>query len=280
MGIKIGAFSVMSSAKYEHLFDNLLSLGLNWSQLQCWDTGFYEHDFDAKAACVRRQIKDSGINISALWAGYSGPIYWNFREGPVTLGLVPPAYRQKRVEELKRAADFAAAIGAPAIITHCGFLPENMTDPEFVPTRVAIAEVADYCKKLGIGFWFETGQETPVTLRRYIDAIGLDNLGINLDGANLLLYGKGNPIDALDVFGKYVRQLHVKDGMPPTDGINLGAEVQVGKGRVDYPEYVKKLQSIGFDGAYIIEREIPEGAEQSRDILETVNNLKRWAGEA
>jgi sugar phosphate isomerase/epimerase len=155
----------------------------------------------------------------------SGPAEWNFSRGPVTLGLVPEAYRAERVEALKRWADFAANIGAPAIITHCGFIPENLTDPEYPPVVDAIREAAEHCAARGLGFWFETGQETPVVLLRTIERVGTGNLGINLDPANLILYGKGNPIDALDVLGPYIKNVHVKDGFYPTDGSRLGREV-------------------------------------------------------
>ena len=148
-----------------------------------------------------------------------------------------------------------------------------MTDPEFEGVAVAIQEVAQHCKNLGLGFWFETGQETPVTLLRFIETVGLDNLGINLDPANLLLYGKGNPIDALRVFGKYVRAIHAKDGLPPTNGRELGREVKVGEGSVRYPEFLPALLDLGFDGDLTIEREI-SGEQQNKDIRDTIAYLK------
>jgi sugar phosphate isomerase/epimerase len=98
--------------------------------------------------------------------------------------------------------------------------------------------------------------------------VGTGNLGINLDPANILMYGKGNPVDALDVFGKYVRCLHAKDGEYPVNGRDLGVEKPIGKGRVNFPALVSRLKDIGFGGAYIIEREIPEGPEQYKDIIE------------
>ena len=277
MTLKIGAVAILEEDKLPVLFENVASFGMKTCQLINWNPDLYEKDFDGLVAKVKERMAATGVTPSALWAGYSGRLFWNFTEGPVTLGIVPPAHRWHRVQELKRGADFAAACGLKAIITHCGFLPENITDPEFKPVAMAILEVAEYCKKLGIEFWFETGQETPIALLRYIETVGTDNLGINLDPANLLLYGKGNPIDALDVFGKYVRNIHVKDGILPVDGYKLGEETQVGKGKVDFPRFVKKLLSIGFDGEFIIEREIPEGEEQRRDIMETVDNLNKWA---
>ncbi len=271
--MKIGVINTLRLERQDCIFDRVKNLGFKTCQLSSWRP--FELS-DALAAKVSAQIHSSGVQPCAFWAGYTGPVYWNFTEGPLTLGLVPSAFRFQRIHELKMAADFASKIGCRAIITHCGFIPENMTDPEYKGTVIAIAAVANYCKQLGIDFWFETGQETPIVLLRVIEEVGSGNLGINLDPANLLMYGKGNPLDALEVFGKYVRNLHVKDGMTPTDGLKLGKEVQVGKGMVRFPAFVKRLREIGFDGEFIIEREIAEGEEQKRDILETVANLEKW----
>lgn len=271
--MKIGTISSLRLDRLSHLFDRIASFNLHTTQLCGWNADILSPEL---AATVVLQSKLSGVDICAYWAGYCEPHAWNFTEGPVTLGLVPPKYRKKRIAELKRGADFARMLGAKAIITHCGFLPENMTDPEYEPVRDAIADVALYCKSLGIEFWFETGQETPVVLLRVIEEINSGNMGINLDPANLIMYGKGNPCDALEVFGKYVRNLHVKDGLPPTNGHQLGHEVQVGKGFVNFPKLIPRLKQLGFDGELIIEREISEGDEQKHDILETVQNLNKW----
>ena len=100
---------------------------------------------------------------------------------------------------------------------------------------------------------------------RIFEDVGTGNLGVNLDPANLLMYGKGNPVDALDVIGKYVRGVHAKDGEYPTDGHRLGVEKALGEGRVNYPAFIKKLKEIGYDGAITIEREI-SGDQQIADI--------------
>lgn len=271
--MNIGVIKSLAQGAKEGVFDLLCELGLTTCQLSAWNTELYSEEL---ARTIVRESERTGVKPCALWAGYCEPRVWNLTEGPTTLGLVPPAYRARRVEELKRGADFAQMLGVRAIVTHCGFIPENLTDAEYGPVLEAIGEVASHCRDLGLGFWFETGQETPLTLLRVIQDLGLDNLGINLDPANLLLYGRGNPIDALDVFGQYVRNVHVKDGVLSTDGRSLGREVQVGKGQVRFPEFIKKLRDIGFDDELIIEREIPAGEEQRRDIVETIENLRRW----
>ncbi|MBQ6257274.1 MAG: sugar phosphate isomerase/epimerase, partial [Clostridia bacterium] len=115
--------------------------------------------------------------------------------------------------------------------------------------------------------------ETPVVLLRLFTAVNTGNLFINLDPANLILYGKGNPIDALDVFGGLVRGVHAKDGFYPTDGLELGQEVTVGDGKVNFPAFLKRLKEVGYDGSLTIEREIT-GEQQIKDILETQQYLQ------
>lgn len=250
----------------------LHELGLTCAQVCCWNMSYCTPE---QIRHTRTLLDDHGIRLSSFWAGYDGPVVWNFKEGPITLGIVPPALRASRLECLKRWADFAAELGAPAIVTHCGFLPENMTDPEFPPVVEALQDIGGYCRERNLGFWFETGQETPVTLLRHIKATGLDNLGINLDPANLLLYGKGSPIDSLDVFGSYVKSVHAKDGCCPTDPELLGHEVRLGDGLVRYHEFVPKLLGLGYTGDFIIEREI-SGEQQKKDILHAVDLLNGW----
>ena len=134
---------------------------------------------------------------------------------------------------------------------------------------VACKTIVAKCKENGQNFLFETGQETPVTLKRAIQdiekALGKGNVGINLDPANLLMYGKANPVDALEVFGEYVMGIHGKDGKYPTDGHHLGDEVPLGQGKVNYPAFIAKLKEVGYEGDITIEREI-DGDEQKKDI--------------
>lgn len=253
-------------------FEHVSQFGLDVCQLVSWDLSLATPEI---AAAAKTEAARAGVRICAVWGGVPGPAKWNFTEGPITLGLVPPEYRRDRVAALKRWVDFAGQVGAPAVITHCGFIPENLTDPNYVPVVMAIRDVAEYAKARGIEFWFETGQETPIVLLRTIEQVGTGNLGINLDPANLILYGKGNPIDALDVIGTYVRNIHVKDGLYPTNGSSLGREVPVGQGRVRFPEFIRRLQEIGYTGELIIEREIG-GEQQIRDIRQCVTDLKKW----
>jgi L-ribulose-5-phosphate 3-epimerase len=244
--------------------------GLKCCQLVSWKPQLWTRE---AAARLVEESGSTGVRITAFWAGWPGPAKWDLIEGPATLGLVPWDYRHQRVEALQAAGDFAKLLGVPAVITHLGFIPESPVGTLFGEVVEAVRGVAEHYQSLGLEFWFETGQETPVTMLRLIQQVGTANLGVNLDPANLIMYGKANPIDALDVLGEYVRNVHAKDGLYPTDPMKLGPEVKVGQGRVRFPEFVKRLGEIGFKGEFIIEREI-SGPQQRRDIAETVEYLR------
>lgn len=214
---------------------------------------------------LQRLMRETGIRASAFWCGWPGPAVWDFYQGYTTLGLVPIAYRRRRVATLCRGSDFARLLGLTDIITHMGFIPENPNNPEFYAFCDAVRTVAEHARDNGQYLLFETGQETPVTLLRCFETVGTGNLGINLDTANLILYGKANPVDALDVFGTYVRNLHAKDGRYPTNGHDLGAETRIGDGKVDFRALFHRLHELGYDGDVTIEREI-DGEQQREDI--------------
>jgi L-ribulose-5-phosphate 3-epimerase len=251
-------------------FKKVHDLGFPTCQLNGWDQNRFTPETARQVVTASRK---HGVVISAFWCGWEGPAVWNFTEGPLTLGLVPGAFRHERLKMLMRGADFAVQIGTPDVITHVGFIPENPNEPEYRSLISALRYLVRYCQERGLHFLFETGQETPVTLLRTIEDIGLPNLGINLDPANLILYGKANPVDALDVFGRYVRGVHAKDGLYPTSGSELGKEVPLGEGKVNFPALVARLKSLGVPEALTIEREI-SGEAQIRDILMAKNLLE------
>lgn len=247
----------------ERKFQNLRNNGFDSCQLLSWEPWLWT---DENAEGVKELVEKYDITISAFWCGWTGPKVWDFYDGQLTLGLVPVEYREMRVEQLIAGADFAKKFGVTDVITHMGFIPENPNDPLFGGFCVAVRTVAAHLKQNGQNLLFESGQETPVTMLRCFERVGLDNLFVNLDTANVILYGRANPVDSLDVFGKYVRNLHAKDGLYPTNGHDLGEEVRLGDGKVDFKALFEKLKELNYHSFVTIEREI-DGAKQNEDIL-------------
>lgn len=257
-------------------FTRMQSMGIYSCQLVCWDRQVFHTP--GKAEQVLEALNKYGITLTAFWCGWEGRKVWNFYEGQITLGLVPVDTRYERLKMLMEGSDFAKKLGAKYLATHVGYIPENPLDPNYHGVLNACKTIADYCMKNGQVFLFETGQETPVTLLRAIcdieATVGEGCVGINLDPGNLILYGKGSPVDALDVFGKYVFGIHGKDGLYPTNGYSLGKEMPIGEGKVNYPLFIRKLKELGYAGDITIEREI-SGEQQTLDILAGKATLER-----
>lgn len=194
-----------------------------------------------------------------------GERVWDFLRGPSTIGLVPPAMREARIDALRQASDFAKLLNVGQVQTHCGFIPEDPADPKYPGTVEAIRAVAQHCQANGQYFLMETGQETPTTMSRMLRDAAMPNLAVGLDTANLILYGKANPVDAVDILGPHVRSIHAKDGRWPTDPSKLGKEVLIGTGLVDFRQVFTKLHRIGYTGAVTIERET-SGPQQIEDV--------------
>jgi sugar phosphate isomerase/epimerase len=268
--VKTNEIGVLCSLKENgRSLQPVADFGLPVCQVVCWKADLFT---DAAADALRRESEERKVRITSLWAGWPGPKVWNLVDGPETLGLVPRAFREMRMAALRKAGEFAQRAGLAAVVTHLGFIPENPKEPLFQEVVDAVRAIAEFLAERNVQFWFETGQETPVTMLRLIEAVNTGNLGVNLDTGNLILYGRGHPVDALDVFGQYVRSIHAKDAFFPTRPMELGREVKVGAGRVRFPELVRRLREIHFDGAFIIEREI-SGEQQRKDIAETVQYL-------
>jgi L-ribulose-5-phosphate 3-epimerase len=177
----------------------------------------------------------------------------------------PPKTRAARIDALRQVSDFAKLLGIPQVQTHCGFIPEDPADPLYPGAVEAIRTVAQHCQSNGQYFLMETGQETPTTMSRMIRDVAMPNLAVGLDTANLILYGKANPVDAVDIIGTHVRSVHAKDGRWPTDPSKLGEEVLIGKGLVDFKQVFTKLHRLGYTGAVTIERET-SGPQQIEDV--------------
>ncbi|MDR0554814.1 MAG: sugar phosphate isomerase/epimerase [Treponema sp.] len=222
--------------------------------------------------------KAAGMEITALIGAATGPAVYDFYSGPLTIGIVAPGWQGQRAKELAESARFAARLGVPRVCGHMGFIPENPNDPAYAAGIASARWLAKVYKQTGIGLDFETGQETPITLLRAIEDIDSPSIGVNFDPANLLMYGKANPVDALDIIGKYVRGVHAKDGDYPQNPRNLGPEKPLGEGRVDFPALVQKLRDIGYDGPLTIEREI-SGDKQKEDIKKANSILQKLIGQ-
>lgn len=218
---------------------------------------------EAFAKRLKKAARKHKITITTLVGVPSAPnagikSRWNFTEGPSTIGLVPVKGREEKLATYRKMIDFCQMANIPAMHSHFGFIPEDCSSHEYKDFIIVMKELATYAKDKGVDIYFETGQETPTTLMRAIKDIGTGNCFINCDVANLLLYGKANPTDAIRQFGPLVKDVHAKDGTYPTweDPYHLGKEKKIPEGDVDFPAIIQLLKERNYKGAITIECEL------------------------
>ena len=228
------------------------AIGFACGQVSIWDMQFYTEE---NAKKLKNICDGCGFEVTSLWCGWSGPVDWTYPGCYATLGLVPAWLRSQRVADLLRGAEFGRLLGVRDVVTHIGFIPDNPFDEGYIAITEALKVIGREMKKHGQRLLFETGEELPVTLVQMIKATGLDNLGVNLDPANLIMSGRANAVDALEYFAPYFMNMHAKDGLRPAPGAAEGVEVPIGKGHADFPGLFGVLKKIGYAGEIIIERE-------------------------
>jgi len=227
-----------------------------------------------KAKQLKKAIEDSGIEVTTVFCGFDGESYADIPTVQKTVGFVPRNTRAERVAKSKQISDFANFLGVDRVAAHIGFIPEERSEPLYDEVVEVVREVADYCKANGQNFALETGQETPETLLQFIKDVGRDNLTVNFDPANMILYGTAEPIPALKFLADYVDGVHCKDGKWPTEEDQLGKEYPLGEGDVGIEDFINTLKEISYQGPLTIEREIT-GEQQKKDIIEAIKLLEK-----
>ena len=248
--ISIGV--IISGNKPEEEFKRIKDLGFLHCQLSVSE---YSPEL---ARRLRESIKKYQVHPTTLICMGPGNYAWNFTQGPATIGLIPREFREARIKRLHEGIDFCKDVGIPAVHAHFGFIPENPKDSLYIEFIKIMKKLGAYALSKGIDIYFETGQETPITLLRAISDIGTGNLFINCDLANLLMYGKSNTLDGVKILSKYIKSFHAKDGEYPTNPYELGKEVPIPEGEVNFPAIVSYLKKINFKGNITIEYELAE----------------------
>lgn len=222
-------------------------------------------------------VKASGLKVSAVCIGFAGEDYSSIAQIAKTGGYMPDADFEQRCAKTVAVADIATKLGTRLLSVHIGFVPEDHKDPKFAVMVERIRRIADALGQRGVTLVMETGQESPQDLLGFIDAVGRPNVGINFDPANMILYGIGDPVEAVGALKDRIVHTHMKDATwsknPRQD---WGEEVVLGTGQADIPRIVSKLRAQGYTGTLAIEREA--GSQRIADITEGINLLRSLLG--
>ncbi len=211
------------------------------------------------------QLRQLGIRLTAVFGGFEGESYADIPTVEQTVGLMPPATRAARLEEMKEISDFARLLQCDVIALHLGFVPHDSSDPGWQEIVAVTRELCDHAAGNGQAVHLETGQETADSLIRFMDGTERSNLFVNFDPANMILYGTGEPVAALRQLGQRVHSVHCKDAIwAASPGQEWGREVPFGTGQVDARKFLQALWETGYRGPLTIEREIPQEPDRQK----------------
>jgi sugar phosphate isomerase/epimerase len=238
---------------------------------------------DLDLSCVSewsRALREADFTVYTVFAAYTGEDYADVPTVERTVGFLPLSTRAEREQRTYEVSDFAAGIGAPSIATHIGLVPEDSQHPNYTALREMVKRICDHAAKHKQTFALETGQESAHALLSFIQDVRRENLGINFDPANMIMYGTGDPIEALGVLREHVLSVHCKDGdwPPPGDANALGKERPLGAGAVGMERFLNQLREISYKGPLAIEREGVDPAQWRLDIeagIGLLENVKR-----
>ena len=208
---------------------------------------------------------EHGVSVVSGMFGTIGEDYSTLESIRLTGGVVPDETWDENWRNIRQTADLAAQLGLALVGFHAGFLPHDKEDPEYQKLRERIARIAELFATKNIDLVFETGQETATALRDFLEDLGCPNAGVNFDPANMILYGKGDPIEAMRILGPWIKQIHIKDAVATRQPGTWGEEVAAGTGDVDWKAFFATLENIGYQGNFCIEREA--GNQRAADIL-------------
>lgn len=259
------------AAPPDEIAASVRSLGVTCGQLGVH--GDAPLDADAVASW-RTALARHELRIVTAFLSFRGESYASIPTCEETVGYVPAATRAERERRTYAVSDFARELGIPGIAAHIGHLPADRGEPAYAATLGLMRRICDHCQRNGQTFALETGQEPAAALLAFLQAVDRPNLGINFDPANMILYGSGEPFEALEAVRGHILTVHCKDGVRPEAPGEWGRETPLGAGEVGMDRYVAALRRIGYTGPLTIEREIV-GEEQRDDIRQAVALLNR-----
>lgn len=266
----IGVFSNSLHPKTpDELFDRLAQLDLHVIQL-----GFIDPDWRDPAVVdrIEERLQSSGVEVQATFFGFPGEDYSSIPRIRETGGFVTEF--DERLAIVRQVIDYTVRLGIRAVGAHAGFIPEDRNDPLYATMIGRVGQVADEMAAAGLTMLLETGQETAEGLLQVLGDLGRDNVRINFDPANILLYGVGEPVEAVKKLGSHVASVHAKDATPSGERDVWGREVLLGEGAVDYPCFLRALKDTGFAGPLIIECEM--GGDPMHDVGHARDHLREW----
>ena len=219
------------------------------------------------------QVAKNKLTVTATMINFPQEDYSTLDSIKVTGGIVPDDCWWDNRELALRAIELTAELKVQYLSMHFGFIDaKNPAKEKTLIERTRM--LADAAEENNVMLLMETGQESAMELSDFLEKVHHHALGVNFDPANMILYGKGNPVEAVGILGPWIKHVHIKDGIQTKTPGTWGTEVVWGTGEVNADKFLKALKAAGFAGALAIEREGDDN--RLGDIKQAVEKLKAF----
>ena len=249
--------------------------------------GFFDDSYKDPAS-VLKTVEESGLEISATCVAFAGEDYSTIQRIAETGGYKPDSEWEARYAKTLGVADITKQLGVELLSVHIGFVPHDKSDPKYGVMVERLKRLSGALAERGLTLVMETGQEKAEDLVAFMDAVGAPNLAVNFDPANMILYGVGDPVEAIGILKDRIAHVHMKDAALQINGRNgiLGSHLNFGKpergwdfrslghGGVDFEEIIRTLNHIGYSGPLSVEWE-DCGMEREHGAAEACEFVKR-----
>jgi sugar phosphate isomerase/epimerase len=254
------------------LIDTVKRLGLSHVQLAMWPLVKMDDKQKHQELGV---LRNSGLTFTAGMIGFPGEDYTTIATIKKTGGYVSADEFAVRRAMTRSAAQIAAEMGLILLTAHIGFVPPS-SDPNYNTMVDRVGDIAGDLEKFGVTLGMETGQESAPELLQFINDLRVTNVKVNFDPANMILYGAGDPIEAIGILGRHIGHVHVKDAtLSNAPGATWGEEMPFGRGQVPPKEFLRALEDAGYTGPLVIEREA--GDQRAQDVAFAIETLTKAA---
>lgn len=249
---KVGVL-IQLSPEIDQNLAMLSKLGFTSGQLACEDMSLYNSKFLDTVKCAQEKYD---FHFTAFYCGWSGYYSYAYPDMYTTLGLVPDYLRDRRINDIISGMNFAAELGVGTVLSHIGYVPDNSLDATYIQVLNSIRTLIPVLQRNKQVFTFETGEMLPLTLKMFVQTLGEEWFGVNLDPGNFLMNGRANPVDALTMLAPHIKGVHAKDATYPKGTSPKGEEMPLGKGEANFEGIIRGLKAIGYQGEITIENEM------------------------
>ena len=175
-----------------------------------------------------------------------------------------------RLAAARAAMEFARQLRADVMTIRIGRIPEDTDSQDYGVLRNVLNDLARHGNHVGTTLAVTPSRDSAESLSRLLSAVTDGPVGVNFDPAAFVLAGQ-DPTDALRTLHRSVAHFLVRDAVRDVDG--GGVEVPVGRGEVDWDEFIALVGEADYRGWLTVDR--TQGEDRRGDLARAIQYLRQ-----